>query len=421
MPLTLAVCLLFVLFHTGLAKCPIGYNDISGGCYKVINGTGYSWKRARDYCTNDSQVLPANSTVPGSVTHLLALEYLTEQNALFYWMSAYSIQSPFWIDGMVAEGTWNWSGQAITWYFAADKRAVIGNGTNYKLIYNANLTNYQIADDVASKEYYFICEYQVPCNSSGSCGHNSQCYTNLGDKLCICSPGYTGPQCDTEIDECLAAPCLHGGVCKDQVNNYTCDCTSIYYTGGDCETEVPGSTENQRKIAFWTVLGVVIAIIVILTLSDLPWVDIVTSIGCGNYCQTNKDAHVEMYDDNLDFSGSPTNDGNYSRKVVPVNDGKPSDYHVRTAVWTPEYETDQISAGHRSTNRNMQEREIDSRRVYAVDINQSTKAASKHKDPADTMVSWTQQLQEQLRNKQPRQTSAGSTKQLVHSPSNDNN
>ena len=61
---------------------------------------------------------------------------------------------------MVADGTWNWSGQAITWYFTADKRAVIGNGTNYKLIYNANLTNYQIADDVNSKEFYFICEYQ---------------------------------------------------------------------------------------------------------------------------------------------------------------------------------------------------------------------------------------------------------------------
>jgi len=52
------------------------------------------------------------------------------------------------------------------------------------------------------------------------------------------------------------------------------------------------------------------------------------------------------------------------------------------------------------------------KRIYAVNIKEPT---SKTKDPSDTMVNWTQQLQEQLKTKRSRETSASSTKQLVHS------
>lgn len=39
--------------------------------------------------------------------------------------------------------------------------------------------------------------------------------------------GYTGRNCETDIDECATTvePCLNGGRCQDAVNNYTCDCT----------------------------------------------------------------------------------------------------------------------------------------------------------------------------------------------------
>ena len=39
----------------------------------------------------------------------------------------------------------------------------------------------------------------------------------------------------TDIDECGAAPCQHGGTCTDQVNGYTCECMAGY-TGTNCET-----------------------------------------------------------------------------------------------------------------------------------------------------------------------------------------
>ncbi len=74
---------------------------------------------------------------------------------------AYGLGGPFWIDGIVSTSLWDWSNQSITWLFNANQRAVIGNGSNYKLIYNSNnLIQYQIADDINQHDLYFICEYQ---------------------------------------------------------------------------------------------------------------------------------------------------------------------------------------------------------------------------------------------------------------------
>ena len=41
----------------------------------------------------------------------------------------------------------------------------------------------------------------------------------------------------TEIDECEANPCEHGGTCTDGVNSYTCECADGY-TGVNCETGI---------------------------------------------------------------------------------------------------------------------------------------------------------------------------------------
>jgi len=64
------------------------------------------------------------------------------------------------------------------------------------------------------------------------------------------------------------------------------------------------------------------------------------------------------------------------------------------------------------------EKEIEDKRVYAVDIVEQNNSTSKTRNPADTMVSWTQQLQEQLKNK-PRPTSGNSTKALIQSENTD--
>ena len=145
------------------------------------NGSNLTWADAREYCRNDT-LLPSNNITSGT-THLVALEMMMEKTALLYWMNgrksflrevtfyscsllAYDIQSQFWIDGTLPSSSWNWSGQAISWYFTPGERAVAGNGTSLKLRYNSLNRTYQISDDNGSKPMNYICEYQGKIDSS---------------------------------------------------------------------------------------------------------------------------------------------------------------------------------------------------------------------------------------------------------------
>lgn len=74
-----------------------------------------------------------------------------------------------------------------------------------------------------------------PCNGSNPCQNDATCYLNVGRESCICSSGFTGQYCDTDIDECLSSPCQHGGLCIDGRNNYSCDCSDLFFTGPNCE------------------------------------------------------------------------------------------------------------------------------------------------------------------------------------------
>ncbi|CAH1798244.1 unnamed protein product [Owenia fusiformis] len=80
----------------------------------------------------------------------------------------------------------------------------------------------------------------TPCDNDGAC--NEYGYT------CQCKSGYTGRNCETDIDECDSSPCQNKGNCTDQVNSYTCKCEAGY-TGVNCETDIdecdPSPCQNE--------------------------------------------------------------------------------------------------------------------------------------------------------------------------------
>jgi hypothetical protein len=70
----------------------------------------------------------------------------------------------------------------------------------------------------------------APCQNGGACAATESGYT------CTCAPGFTGTNCETQIDHCASAPCVFGA-CNNQVNGYTCTCDPGY-TGTNCDTQI---------------------------------------------------------------------------------------------------------------------------------------------------------------------------------------
>ncbi|CAG2257520.1 unnamed protein product [Mytilus edulis] len=111
----------------------------------------------------------------------------------------------------------------------------------------------------------------TPCHHNGTCDRRGS--TQNYD--CIC-PGYTGKLCDSEINECLSNPCQNGATCTDEVNGYSCGCTSGF-SGVTCHLDVSDispKTESTHKDCFssnevWPLLIVLLFIVCCLATVSL--------------------------------------------------------------------------------------------------------------------------------------------------------
>ncbi|XP_054270391.1 protein crumbs isoform X2 [Macrosteles quadrilineatus] len=86
------------------------------------------------------------------------------------------------------------------------------------------------------------CETQVSgrvCENN-PCQNNSTCIVSQTANTydCLCLKGFTGKDCEINIDECLSQPCQNGGICVDEIDNYTCNCGSTGYKGRHCEENI---------------------------------------------------------------------------------------------------------------------------------------------------------------------------------------
>ena len=56
----------------------------------------------------------------------------------------------------------------------------------------------------------YPCDHQMPCFNKANCSHTDDIGRGYN---CSCSIGYTGENCETDIDECSMEPCLNNGTC----------------------------------------------------------------------------------------------------------------------------------------------------------------------------------------------------------------
>ncbi|XP_065198945.1 protein crumbs homolog 1-like [Sycon ciliatum] len=68
------------------------------------------------------------------------------------------------------------------------------------------------------------------------CQNKAHCTDHINNFTCVCVPGFTGSNCEINLDECLTMPCGSAATCIDQENAFTCVCAAGF-TGEYCQTE----------------------------------------------------------------------------------------------------------------------------------------------------------------------------------------
>ena len=79
-------------------------------------------------------------------------------------------------------------------------------------------------------------EFEV---TSGSCSPNpcrngGSCRLAWGGHVCACAPGWTGPNCQTDINECLTGNVCSNGTCTNTLGSYVCSCAPGW-SGPTCQ------------------------------------------------------------------------------------------------------------------------------------------------------------------------------------------
>ena len=63
-----------------------------------------------------------------------------------------------------------------------------------------------------------------PLPGANPCEHKGKCINTLGSFQCRCLPGYTGPRCEIDVNECVSNPCQNDATCLDQIGEFQCIC-----------------------------------------------------------------------------------------------------------------------------------------------------------------------------------------------------
>lgn len=68
------------------------------------------------------------------------------------------------------------------------------------------------------------CEINIDECKDKPCLNGGICHDLINDFTCSCLRGFTGSRCEVNIDDCISSPCRNGGICHDSIAGYTCEC-----------------------------------------------------------------------------------------------------------------------------------------------------------------------------------------------------
>ncbi|ETE61174.1 Crumbs-like 1, partial [Ophiophagus hannah] len=95
---------------------------------------------------------------------------------------------------------------------------------------------------VSRRSLLLGCQGEDIC-SSNPCHHEGSCLDLFNAFSCACQPGWEGPLCETNTDDCKSSPCLHGQ-CEDLVGDFQCVCHKGFI-GKRCHINVDDCVRHQ--------------------------------------------------------------------------------------------------------------------------------------------------------------------------------
>lgn len=82
------------------------------------------------------------------------------------------------------------------------------------------------------------CDINIDDCQAASCPGNSTCVDGINSFTCQCLEGYSGKNCTPiDVDDCIGVDCGENGRCLDDRNGYVCLC-ELGYMGDHCETQI---------------------------------------------------------------------------------------------------------------------------------------------------------------------------------------
>lgn len=72
------------------------------------------------------------------------------------------------------------------------------------------------------------CEININECENNPCLNGGTCTDKINGFTCACALGFSGSRCQINIDDCVSQPCRNNGICHDSIAGYTCECPPGY-------------------------------------------------------------------------------------------------------------------------------------------------------------------------------------------------
>ncbi|XP_035687115.1 fibropellin-1-like [Branchiostoma floridae] len=212
---------------TGSYTCVCKYGSAGQNCEIALNnGTCY-------WFSDDSQAHETASTTCADMGgHLMDVKEPNEQqwigshiSDVSEWTSLRTKSHPNFVynDGAPISNQVQWTSKSM--YSPHDTCVLLDSADGYRAVYTS-----------CTEQYNYVCESPAMPRVPNMCHNGGQALTCFSDDtiFCSCQPGYTGLNCETDIDECASNPCLNGGTCLEHLGFFQCECPGPF-TRDRCE------------------------------------------------------------------------------------------------------------------------------------------------------------------------------------------